>query len=299
MAYYIIADCCIVEGSTIDRGCWSCPTDGSLAVGQRSGEILDSSGLVSAYIGFPNALWALSCFILEGDDNLMVAIGEVEGHFCISTRSNLQGLLLSIDYEVGCYFACKSLACGIGGSWSGETEFAFIVVNVGGCSRSIARSILDEGALQVLIVRHIAYECALTGLVVDCVDIRLSFITISDGTRYNPINGAGSGVGDCGFGVRIASEGDVEVDYLLNAGVGLADLVEFLRVVGDAVELAGFVKEESLYEDLVNLAHFCSGLCLKVNLHERTIRAVSIPVHLPPEDEVGLACCLIEGGHLT
>ena len=63
--------------------------------------------------------------------------------------------------------------------------------------------------------------------------------------------------------------------------------------------MAVFVKEEGLDEDLVNLAHFGSGLCLKVNLHEWTIRAVSVPVHLTPEDEVGFACGLIEGGNLT
>ena len=229
----------------------------------------------------------------------MIAVSELESELGGSTSSNCQVLCCAINHYMCCEITAERLTGGVGSGRSCKGKFAFGITDSSGSSRSCGRSVLDEGALQVLIVGHVAYEGTFAGFAVDGIDIRLSFIAISDCARNDPIDGAGRRVGDGGLGVGITSEGDVEVDYLLNAGVGLADLVEFLRVVGDTIELAVFIKEEGLDEDLVNLAHFCSGLCLKVNLHERTIRAVSVPVHLTPEDEVGLACSLVKGSNLT
>ena len=178
-------------------------------------------------------------------------------------------------------------------------DLAISVVNACGCCGSFARSILDEGALQVLVIGHVSNVGALTGFVVDCVDVRFGFIATTHGTRHNPIDGACGRIGNSGLGVGIASEGDVEVDHLFNAAVGLADLVKFLCVVGDAVKLTVFVKEKGLDKDLVDHAHLGSGLSLKVNLHKWAIRAVGFPVHLTPEYEVSFSGGLVKSGYLA
>ena len=192
----------------------------------------------------------------------MIAVSELESKFCGSTSSNCQVLCCAINHYMCCEITAERLTGGVGSGRSCKGKFAFGITDSSGSSRSISRSILDEGALQVLIVWHITYESALSGFAVDRVDVRLSIIAISNCARHDPIDGAGCRVGDCGLRVGISAEGDVEVDHLLNAGVGLADLVEFLCVVRNAVELAVFVKEEGLDKDLVDHAHLSSGLRL-------------------------------------
>ena len=155
----------------------------------------------------------------------MIAVSELESKLGGSTSSNCQVLCYAINHYMCCEITTECLTGGVGSGRSCKGKFAFGITDSSGSSRSCCRSVLDEGALQMLIIGHVAHEGALTGFVVDCVNIRLGIITISNSARHDPIDGAGSGVGDGGLGVGIATEGDVEVNYLFNATIGLADLV--------------------------------------------------------------------------